>query len=111
MVQVYENQNELILSCFMLTGVLSGSPERRRTKRQDSSDAIFAAPEIMSVAGQQNPTCGTMAFLDAIRGMENLHKINILHQLWAFGTMVAKRSRVVESPSRPHCIQFSLSLL
>jgi hypothetical protein len=110
MVQVYENQNELILSCFMLTGVLSGSPERRRAKRH-SSDAIFAAPEIMSVAGQQNPTCGTMAFLDAIRGMGNLHKINILHQPWAFGTMVAKRSRVVESPSRPHCIQFSLSLL
>jgi hypothetical protein len=111
MVQVYGSQNELILSCFMLNEVRSGSSERPRTKRQDSSDAIFATPKIMSVAGQQNPTCGTMAFFDAIRGMGNLHKINTLHQPWAFGTMVANRFGVVESPSRPHCIQFSLSLL
>jgi hypothetical protein len=111
MVQVYGSQNELILSCFMLNDVRSGSSERPRTKRQDSSDAISAAPEIMSVAGQQNPTCGTMAFFDAIRGIGNLHKINILHQPWAFGTMVANRFGVVESPSRPHYVQFPLSLL
>ena len=67
----------------------------------------FSAPVEVDVS----VNAGTMAFLDAIRGMGNLHKINILHQPWAFGTMVAKRSRVVESPSRPHCIQFSLSLL
>ena len=72
---------------------------------------ILAASEIMSVAGQQNPTCGTTAFSDATHEAGKLHEINVLYSAWVFGTAVAKRFRVVESPSRPHCVQFPLSPL
>jgi len=107
----YESQNGLILSRFMLTDIRSVLRSGKKTKRQDSRGAIFAAPRNISLAGQQNPTCGTMAFFDATRGMGNLHEINTLRRVEAFGTAVAKRFRVVGFPSRPHCIQFSLSLL
>jgi hypothetical protein len=83
-------------------------PDNRSVLR---SGAIFAAPGNISLAGQQNPTRGTTAFFDAIRGTVNHHKINILRRTEAFGTAVAKWFRVVESTSRPHCIQFPLLLL
>ena len=104
MVQVYESQNELILSCFMLTDVRSGSSPQRKTKRQESAGAIFAASENISLAGQQNPTCGTRAIVDEIRGTRNPHEISDLRRADAFGTAAAKRFRVLELPSRPHCI-------
>jgi len=65
----------------------------------------------MSVAGQQNPTRGTTAFSVAIDKTDNLHEINVLYRAWAFGTAVANPFRVVESLSRPHYVQFPLSLL
>jgi hypothetical protein len=83
----------------------------KKTKRQDSRGAIFAAPGNISLAGQQNPTCGTMVFFDATGGTENLNKINALRRALAFGTAVANPFRVADSTTRPHCIQFSLSLL
>jgi len=88
-----------------------GSSQKKKKKRQDSTGAIFPAPGIISLAGQQNPTRGTTAFLDAIRWTCNLHKINALCQAGAFGTAIAKRFRVTDSTSRPHCIQFPLLLL
>ena len=93
----YESQNGLILSRFMLTDIRSVLRSGKKTKRQDSRGAIFAAPGNISLAGQQNPTCGTMAFFDATRGMGNLHEINTLRRVEAFGTAVAKRFRVVGS--------------
>jgi hypothetical protein len=65
--------------------------------------AIFAA--FISFAGQQNPTCGTTPFFGAKHGTQNLHDINVLRATDASGTAVAKRFRVVESTSRPYCIQ------
>jgi hypothetical protein len=111
MVQVYESQNGLILSRYMLNHVPSGSPHQRKRKRQDSTGVIFAASGIISLAGQQNPTCGTTGFFDAIRETGNPHEISDLRWGDAFGTAAAKRFRVVEFPSRPHYVQFSLSLL
>lgn len=73
---------------------------RRKTGQEDDS-----------FAGQQNPTRGTTAFSDAIRGMGNVQEISDLRRAGAFGTAVAKRFRVADSTSRLHCIQFSLSLL
>jgi hypothetical protein len=64
-----------------------------------------------SFAGQQNPTCGTGPFLGGIRAKENLHGISALRRTAALGMAVAKGLRVVESTSRPHCIQIPLSNL
>jgi hypothetical protein len=111
MVQVYESQNRLMLSCFMFINARSGSSQRLKTKRQDGIGAIFATPGNISLAGQQNPTCGTTAFSDTIHDTGNIHEINALCRAWAFGTAAANRSRVVESPHVLTSIQFSLSLL
>jgi hypothetical protein len=95
----------------MLTDIRSVLRSSGSKKGQDSIGAIFGAPEIISLAGQQNPTCGTTVFFGTIRDTENLHAINCLRRSGTFGTVVAKRFRVVESLSRPHCTQFPLLLL
>ncbi|PYL04222.1 MAG: hypothetical protein DME32_02300 [Verrucomicrobia bacterium] len=95
----------------MRPDILLGSSQQQKKKRQDSTGAIFPAPGIISLAGQQNPTRGTTAFLDAIRWADNLHKVNALRRVGTFGTAVARRFRVSDSTSRPCCIQIPLLLL
>ena len=73
---------------------------RRKTGQEDDS-----------FAGQQNPSCGTRPFFGGIRRKENLHEISVLRRAATLGTAVAKRLHVIESTSRPHCIQFPLLLL
>jgi hypothetical protein len=80
-------------------------------KKRQRSRTIFAAPEIISFAGQQNPTGGTWRLLGGIRRMENAHEINVLHGTVAFGTAIAKRLPVVEFTTRPYYIQIPLSSL
>ena len=112
MVQVYESQswvNPLNPVLFMLPDIRSVRSKRKQKKtREHQRD--FPGARIISLPGQQNPTCGTTAFFDAIRGTDNLHEINSLHPAGAFGTVVAKHFRVVEFPSRPHYVQYPLSL-
>jgi hypothetical protein len=95
----------------MLTDIHSVLRSSGRRKDKTALVRFFAAPEIISLAGRQNPTSGTTMFFDAIRDTENLHEINSLRRSGTFGTVVARRFRVVKSPSRPHCIQYLLPLL
>ena len=95
----------------MLNDVRSRASHQAKTNRQESAGAIFAAPGSISLAGQQNPTCGTTGFFEAIRGTENPHEISDLQWADACGTAPAKRFRVVEFPSRSHYVRFPLSLL
>ena len=57
------------------------------------------------------PHAGQRPFFGGIRRKENLHEISVLRRAAAFGTAVAKRLHVIESTSRPHCIQIPLSNL
>jgi hypothetical protein len=73
----------------MLTDIRSVLRTSRRRKDKTASARFFAAPGIISLAGQQNPTCGTTAFLDATGRTGNLHKISALRRAGASGTMAA----------------------
>ena len=74
----------------MLTDIRSVLRSGGKRRDKNSIGAIFVAPETISLAGQQNPTCGTPVFCDATRDRENLHAINTLRRIDAFGTAVAK---------------------
>jgi hypothetical protein len=100
-----KSQNGLILSFSMLTDIRSLL--RSRGERKEIS-AIFAVREMISFAGQQNPTCGTTPVFEAFRWTQNLHEIRTLRRAGAFGTAVAKRFRVADYRSGPHYIQISL---
>jgi hypothetical protein len=73
----------------MMTDVRFLFRQRQKKKSRDRLAGFSPAPGIISLAGQQNPTRGTTAFLDAFRGTCNLHKINALRRAGAFGTAVA----------------------
>jgi hypothetical protein len=95
----------------MMTDIRFAFRQRQKKKSRDRISRIFAGSEMISFTGRRNPKCGTARKFHERSSRTNMLEMSRLHRRCAFGTAVAKGLRVVESTSRPHCIQIPLSNL
>jgi hypothetical protein len=100
----------------MMTDVRFPFRRRQKKQRRDRISRMSPGPEMNPpvrlgpFTGRQNPTCGTAWKLHELSSRTNMHGLSHLRRARGFGTAVAKDLDVVESTSRPHCIQISLSI-